>query len=461
MNKHFKLVLASSLLISMNLTFATPSLPMFHQGKYTPIKLEGAEEKTFTQLIDHNDPARGTFDQHYVENDQYAQSEEAPVFLFLCDQVSCASHYLLFLKPLAKAHGARMIAFEHRYYGASLPTPDISTENLRYLSTAQALADIENFQRTQMKQAGWEGKWVIFGGGYAGNLAAYYRMQHPNLVEGAFASSAPVMAQDEFPEFDESVTRQLPEKCQSAVKAAVNEVESALDNPSRMAEIKADFDAANITDNRDFLYLLASLEAFTFQGGQSEYFCKYISNGKTPLEGFSRGAKLFYKMTGFGPELLVPQGWVSPDPADYDNGRVAVGFRQWHYQACSEYGYWWVSNRRNGYSTFSKFVDGDYYQQVCHRLFGLEEKSSAEEMNHTYFLPTASHASHIFFTNGSSDPWAQLSLTDKNGTNPALDYYTIEGAAHGEDLLPEKVSDSESLKGARRKLAELVADWLD
>jgi hypothetical protein len=42
---------------------------------------------------------------------------------------------------LTKAtHGIGVI-LEHRYYGTSFPTPDISTENLRFLTTEQALAD--------------------------------------------------------------------------------------------------------------------------------------------------------------------------------------------------------------------------------------------------------------------------------------------------------------------------------
>jgi hypothetical protein len=35
------------------------------------------------------------------------------------------------------------VILEHRYYGTFFPTPDISTENLRFLTTEQALADQE------------------------------------------------------------------------------------------------------------------------------------------------------------------------------------------------------------------------------------------------------------------------------------------------------------------------------
>jgi hypothetical protein len=36
---------------------------------------------------------------------------------------------------LAKAFGAMIVTLEHRYYGWSVPTPDLSTENLQWLSS--------------------------------------------------------------------------------------------------------------------------------------------------------------------------------------------------------------------------------------------------------------------------------------------------------------------------------------
>ena len=39
------------------------------------------------------------------------------------------------------------VILEHRYYGTSFPTPDISTENLRFLTTEQALADQAFFSK--------------------------------------------------------------------------------------------------------------------------------------------------------------------------------------------------------------------------------------------------------------------------------------------------------------------------
>jgi len=40
---------------------------------------------------------------------------------------------------LAEQHSALIVALEHRYYGLSQPFSDLSTANLRFLSSRQAL----------------------------------------------------------------------------------------------------------------------------------------------------------------------------------------------------------------------------------------------------------------------------------------------------------------------------------
>ena len=49
------------------------------------------------------------------------------------------------LQELASQLHAVVVSLEHRYYGASQPFADLSTEHLRYLSANQALADLANF----------------------------------------------------------------------------------------------------------------------------------------------------------------------------------------------------------------------------------------------------------------------------------------------------------------------------
>lgn len=48
---------------------------------------------------------------------------------------------------LAKKFGAAVVTPEHRYYGKSSPFKRLTTENLRFLSSKQALFDLAVFRQ--------------------------------------------------------------------------------------------------------------------------------------------------------------------------------------------------------------------------------------------------------------------------------------------------------------------------
>jgi hypothetical protein len=79
------------------------------------------------------------------------------------------------VNQLAKAtHGIGVI-LEHRYYGTSFPVPDLSVENMRFLTTEQALADAaylaENIVFEGLEDLDLTAEdtpWIVYGGSYAG-----------------------------------------------------------------------------------------------------------------------------------------------------------------------------------------------------------------------------------------------------------------------------------------------------
>lgn len=76
----------------------------------------------------------------------------------------------------------------------------MSTKNLVYLSSEQALTDLAEFIvniRTKYDIPA-TAKWVAFGGSYPGSLAAWLRMKFPHLVHAAVSSSGPLLAKIDF-----------------------------------------------------------------------------------------------------------------------------------------------------------------------------------------------------------------------------------------------------------------------
>lgn len=52
-----------------------------------------------------------------------------------------------FNQVLAKKFGAAVVSLEHRYYGKSSPFKSLTTENLKFLSSKQALFDLAVFRQ--------------------------------------------------------------------------------------------------------------------------------------------------------------------------------------------------------------------------------------------------------------------------------------------------------------------------
>lgn len=77
---------------------------------------------------------------------------------------------------------------------------DLSIENLHYLSSEQALADLATFIQSMNEKHsfGSDVKWIAFGGSYPGSLAAWLREKYSNLVHGSISTSGPLLALADF-----------------------------------------------------------------------------------------------------------------------------------------------------------------------------------------------------------------------------------------------------------------------
>lgn len=77
---------------------------------------------------------------------------------------------------------------------------DLSVENLSFLSSEQALADLANFIKAKNSEYKFDSnvKWIAFGGSYPGSLAAWLREKYPELVQGSISTSGPLLAEADF-----------------------------------------------------------------------------------------------------------------------------------------------------------------------------------------------------------------------------------------------------------------------
>ena len=188
------------------------------------------------------------------------KSKKRSTFAFLCvggegpsltkhvlvDSVHCTGDMVELAAKLNKYYDANihLFALEHRYYGNSYPqfsdeSSSVSNENLKYLSSRQAISDIAAFVEYAKIHHGLNDdvKWITFGGSYPGMLAAWSRLKFPHLIYAAVSNSAPVQVVLDFHEYKSVVAYALKDEmiggsneCHDIIHQGHNDIASILAN---------------------------------------------------------------------------------------------------------------------------------------------------------------------------------------------------------------------------------------
>jgi hypothetical protein len=110
----------------------------------------------------------------------------------------------------------------------------------------------------------------------------------------------------------------------------------------------------------------------------------------------------------------------------------------------------------------SSLINQDYHNSVCTRLFGLTQPVDTSVVNTNLYSPLLDPAktSQILFTNGSTDPWATLSIThaNANDTNPKTAVDLIDGGSHCSDL--GGLVTAGAVGEAQSRFESLLESWI-
>merc|ERR1719370_696033 len=204
----------------------------------SPCDVAGAEDQYFEQVLDHFNPIdERTWKQRFWENLEH-YVEGGPAFIMIGGEAEASPGWLKFGQwyKWAEQQGAALFQLEHRFYGQSQPTEDMSVENLAYLSSRQGLHDLAHFMAAMNTQHGITGNWVTFGGSYPGSLSAWMRLRFPHLVAGSVSSSGPLFAKLDFSEYLQVVMDALDTTgpgCNMALAEAIATAETMVTDEER------------------------------------------------------------------------------------------------------------------------------------------------------------------------------------------------------------------------------------
>ncbi|KAM2667127.1 hypothetical protein EV2_018861 [Malus domestica] len=431
------------------------------------------EELWFDQTLDHFSPYdRRKFPQRYYEFLDYFRPSDGPIFLKICGESACGGISNDYLSVLAKKFGAAIVSPEHRYYGKSSPFKSYTTQNLKYLSSKQALFDLaafrefyQNWLNVKLNRTKGDNPWFVFGVSYSGALSAWFRVKFPHLTCGSLASSAVVEAIYDFTEFDRQIGESAGPQCKAALQETTRIIEQSLTTNGKA--IRALFGASQLDIDGDFMYLLADAAVIAFQYGNPDKLCSPLvqakMNGEDLVEAYAKYVKDFYL------------GTLGVDVDTYNqkhlkNTAVSEGSsdRLWWFQVCTEVAYFQVAPAND--SIRSSKVDTRYHEDLCKNVFGDGIYPDVFATN-LYYGGTKIAGSKIVFTNGSQDPWRRAS---KQTSSPDMPSYVISchNCGHGTDLRgcpqwpltlegnSQNCSNPDAVNKVRQQIVEHIDLWL-
>uniref|UniRef100_A0AAY5KRD0 Serine protease 16 n=1 Tax=Esox lucius TaxID=8010 RepID=A0AAY5KRD0_ESOLU len=398
----------------------------------------------------------------------------------------CSSSLLLgHHADMAEDHGALLVTLEHRFYGDSINEDGLKTENLRHLSSQQALADIAVFHQyiSDRFDLSEKNTWISFGGSYAGALSAWLRGKFPHLVYGSVASSAPVKATLDFSAYNQVVGLSLTdvdvggsEKCVSDIREAFVDVEAAL-LAGNTTEVERDFfcckPPVELEDQLELMQSLADIIMGTVQYNEEggvmtiDKLCDIMTNETGAYEeetkAYDRLIKLvkIYRVTGGDPCLEVSHGKTLEDLGNTDLESAGNSERAWYYQACTEFGFFQTCEDAS--CPFSQTLSLHSQTDLCSELFDVPRHSLPGRIAFTnkYYGETHPHTDRVLYVNGDIDPWHKLSVLEEDLNKGSKDMAVfIKGTAHCADMSSERAADRPALKLARKAIERQVAMWL-
>ncbi|CAL8295962.1 unnamed protein product [Merluccius merluccius] len=443
------------------------------------------KDQWFIQKLDHfNGADSRTWKQRYFVNDKFYR-DGGPVFLMIGGEGPANPSWmengtwLLYGQKMS----ALCLLLEHRFYGQSHPTTDLSTENMRFLSSRQALADLAHF-RTVMGEAHGltKSQWVAFGGSYPGSLATWFRLKYPHLVHASVATSAPVHATVNFPEYLEVVWRSLASEnpeCPLLVEKASDTLIERLKEPKTFDAITKDFNLCSplrLQSDMDSAFFLESLagifmDVVQYNQDNREFegvvgtnltikmLCGVMANASLgdPYSRYAAVARLM--MDTFSMKCF--DGTYANYQRDMTNtswdGPAAGGGRQWVYQTCTEFGFYQSTDSPN--QPFGGFPL-IYHVKQCAQFYNVSTETLMEAVAQTneYYGGYDIRTTRIVFPNGSIDPWHALGVTQD--ISPELPAIFITGTAHCANMYPARGQDLPQLAQARDHIFVLLQQWL-
>jgi hypothetical protein len=159
------------------------------------------------------------------------------------------------------------VILENRYYGKSYPYNTSSTDELRFLTTEQTIADNAYFAQHAVFPGLSENltapntPYILYGGSLAGAQTAFSIKTYPDIFHGGIAASATTKAKLAYVQWYDPIQKFAPQDCVGSINAIVDKIDHVFSqgNASQIQHMKSVFGLEALHDDRDFAMVRSQL----------------------------------------------------------------------------------------------------------------------------------------------------------------------------------------------------------
>ncbi|KAF6807958.1 serine carboxypeptidase S28 [Colletotrichum musicola] len=477
------------------------------------------EASFFEQLIDHDAPELGTFQQRYWYNATYWKGPGSPIILFTPGEVAAEAYsgYLTdraLTGNIAKAVGGAVVMVEHRNWGTSLPYALQDTKNLQQHTMTNAVLDFVNLARnvdlpfdTNSSSNAPQAPWIYTGGSYSGILAAAIAKLAPGTIWAYHSSSAPVEAVYDYWGYFLPIQQGMPKNCSRDFERMIDYVDNVLvsGTEDEVYSLKKKFGLQDVAHNDDFASALVgplgfwqSIQLYT---GYSDFYamCDAVEGAKSNVTTYSAdgvglpkaldnyakwwsseylpGSCASYGVEEWQDELNVAcfDSYNATSPIYTDWTADNQFGRTWYWMTCNEpFFFWQTGAPKDRPSIVSRFVTPEYYQRQCDLFFPKQGEftyasnagKTAADLNAATGGWLFTNTTRLVWSNGEFDPWRSASVSSElrpGGplkSRPGAPVHLIPGSRHCNDLLVRNGDVNADMKAVITAEIEQIKTWV-
>jgi thymus-specific serine protease len=279
---------------------------------------------------------------------------------------------------------------------------------------------------------------ILFGKGIGAAVAVWAKQKYPHLINGVWASSAPLYTSLNFREYMENVGYTLRsiggQRCYDRIEEAFRRLEQVVARGERLGDIRNEFRLCSEINHND------PLEVASFFQGLAMVFGTFVESAAYPdiesacvsMVNSQRQGDVEAVAQWMMREYLENIPCLEIGHSDqlrifsderWDTTATTQGRRQEFYRRCTQLSNYPTSDSND--QPFGNSFNTNEFTQSCELLFGEEFNAyyaiqGARRMN-TFFGGRNPDIRNVFFTNGELDPRRTLGvLEDLNEWSPAM-----------------------------------------